>query len=73
MEVIIGKLHSIRFCVVVASHHNGVAKRSIKTVIYMDFTIMIHAAMIRPEVFITTGIRPMVVDYALWVYNITPK
>ena len=55
-----------------ASHQNGSAERSIKTVVTMARTMLMHAALICPEDTLSTDIWPMAMYYAVWVYNRTP-
>ena len=62
VEVVIGQVYNIRFGGVGAAHQNGVPECSIKTVTYMDRTIMIHTTMSGPEGFITTQICHMAMD-----------
>lgn len=54
-----------------AHHHNGVAERSIRTVISIARTMMMHAAIHWPEVSDPT-LWPMAVKYAAHVYNRMP-
>ena len=56
-----------------AAHQNGVAERTIKTVVSMACTMMLHAAMKSPEGTITTKLWPMAMDHASWIYNRIPK
>ena len=51
---------------------NGAAERAIKTVVTMARTMLMHAALRRPEDTFSTDICPMAMYYAVWVYNWTP-
>ena len=55
-----------------AHHHNGVAERSIRTVISIARTMMMHAAIHWPEVS-DPSLWPMAVKYAAHVYNRVPN
>ena len=52
-----------------ASHQNRAAERTIKTVVTMARTMLMHAALRCPEDTFPTDIWPMAMDYAVWVYN----
>ena len=56
-----------------ASHQNGAAECSIKTVVAMSRTMLMHAVIRCPEDTLSTDIWPMAMDYAVWVYNRTPN
>ena len=62
----------IRFSGSGASHQNGSSERSIKTVVTMERTMLIHYAFICPEDTFSTDIWPMAIYYAVWVYNRIP-
>ena len=53
-------------------HQNGIAERSIGTILSMARTMLIHAMIRWPEV-IKLEIWPMAVTYAVWIYNRMPK
>ena len=72
MEELFKKQQKIRFSRAGASHQNGEAERSIKTVVTMESTMSMHNALRCPEDTFSTDIWPMEMDYAVWVYNQTP-
>jgi hypothetical protein len=55
-----------------AHHHNGIAERSIRTVISIARTMMMHAAIHWPEVS-DPSLWPMAVSYATYVFNRMPN
>jgi hypothetical protein len=61
-----------RFAGVGAHHQNGVAERSIQTIMSMARTMMIHAHIRWPDVQ-DLSLWPMAVDYAVYIYNHTPN
>ena len=72
MEELLNKQQHIRFSGAGASHQNGVAERSIKTVVTMERTMLMQAALRCPDDTLSTDLWPMVMYYAVWVYNKTP-
>ena len=64
---------TIRFSGSGAAHQNGVAERSIRTVVTMARTMMIHAAMRTADGSLNTEMWPMAMDYATWIYNHIPR
>ena len=62
----------IRFSGAVAAHQDGSAERSTKTVVTMERTMLIHAALRFPEDEFSTVIWPIAMDYDVWVYNRIP-
>ena len=66
------KQQKIRFIGAGASHQNGAAERSIKTVVTMSRTMVMHAALRCPEDTLSTDIWPMEMDYSVLVYNRSP-
>ena len=56
MEELLKKHQNIRFSGSGASHQNGVADRSIKTVVIMEKTILIHAALRCPDNIMSTNL-----------------
>ena len=70
---LLDKQQTVRFSGVGAAHQNGVAERSIQTVVYMARTMMLHAAMRAPEGFIKSEHWPMAMDQAVWLYNRIPR
>ena len=72
MEELLKKQQKIRFSGAGASHQNGAAERAIKTVVTMEITMLVHAALRFPEDKLSIYLWPMAMDYAVWVYNRTP-
>ena len=72
MEDLLKNQQKIRFNEAGALHKNGAAESSIKAVVTMARTMLMYAALIFPEYTFSTGIWPMTMDYAVWVYNRTP-
>ena len=72
MEELLKKQKNIRFSEAGASHQNGAAERTIKTVVTMERIMLMHSALRCPEETFSTDIWPMEMDYAVWVYNQTP-
>ena len=72
MEELLNKQKKIRFSGAGASHQNGAAERAIKTVVTMARTMLMHAALRCPEETLSTDLWPMAMNYAVWVYNMTP-
>ena len=72
MEELLKKQQKIRFSGAGASHQNGAAERAIKTVVTMERTMLMHVELRCTEGTFSTDIWPMVMDYAVWVYNRTP-
>ena len=60
------------FAGVGAHHHNGVAERSIQTIMSMARTMMLHAAIRWPDA-ADTSLWPMAVDYAVHIFNHMPN
>jgi GAG-pre-integrase domain len=61
-----------RFAGVGAHHHNGIAERSIQTIMSMARTMMLHAAIRWPET-ADSALWPMAVDYAVYIHNHLPN
>ena len=72
MEDLFKKQQKINFSRAGTSHQNGAADCSIKTVVNMERTMLMHAALRCPEDTLYTDIFPMAMYYAVWVYNRTP-
>ena len=72
MEELLKKHQKISFSGAGASHQNGTAERSIKTVFTMSRTMLMHAELRCPEYTLCTDLWPMAMDYAVWVYNWIP-
>ena len=62
----------IRFAGVGAHHHNGVAERSIQTIMSIARTMMLHSAIHWPDVADTT-LWPMAVSHAVFLHNHMPN
>jgi len=62
----------IRFAGVGAHHHNGVAERSIQTIMSIARTMMLHSAIHWPDVADTT-LWPMAVAHAVFLHNHMPN
>ena len=60
------------FAGVGAHHHNGVAERSIQTIMSMARTVMLHAAIRWPDT-ADSSLWPMAVDYAVYIHNHMPN
>ena len=69
MEELLNKQQKIIFIRAGASHQNGAVDFSIKTVVTMKRTMLIHAVLRYPEDTFSTDIFPMEIYYALWFYN----
>ena len=72
MDEMLKKQQKIGFSADEASHQNGASERAIKTVVTMERTMLVHAALRCPEDIFSTDLCPMVIDYTVWVYNPTP-
>jgi hypothetical protein len=55
-----------------AHHHNAIAERSIRTIMSIARTCMLHAAIHWPEMADAT-LWPLAVDYAVYIYNRVPN
>ena len=69
MEEMLKKQQQIRFSGAVNSHQNGASERAIKTVVNMERTTLMQAALRCYEKKSSTDLWPMAMDYAVWVYN----
>ena len=72
MEELLKKKQKIRFSGAGASHQNGAAERSIKTVVTMARNMFMHAALICLEDTFSTDIWKTAMNYDIWVYNWNP-
>ena len=63
---------TIQFCGVGAHHHNGIAKRAIRTVTTCARTMMIHAILHNHKE-VTTDLWPFAMEYAVYLWNKMPK
>ena len=66
MEELLKKQQKIRFIGSGASHQNGSAERSIKTLVTMTSTILMNNSLRRPEETWYTDLWPMAMDYSVW-------
>ena len=55
-----------------AHHHNGVAKRGIRTISTTARTILLHALIHWPTV-TTMDLWPLAIDYAVYIWNRLPR
>ena len=65
MEDLLKNQQKIRFSGVRASHQNGSAERTAKTLVTMERTMLMHAALRCPEDTFSTDIWTMAMDYAV--------
>ena len=72
MGDMLNKYENIRFSGYCASHKNGAAERTIKTVVTMERNMLMHAQLGCHKDIIYTDIWPMEMDYDVWVYNCIP-
>ena len=61
-----------RFAGVGAHHHNGIAERSIQTVMSIARTMLLHAAIHWPDVS-DAALWPLAVDHAVRLHNLMPN
>ena len=66
------KQQEIQFSGSGASHQNGTSDRAIKTIVTMESTMLMHAALRFPKDTLSTDIWPMAMYYAVWDYNRIP-
>jgi hypothetical protein len=69
---IIDMKQGLSFSGVGAHHQNGVAERTIRTVVTRARVMMLHAAMRWPEV-VDASLWPMALSHATYLWNITPR
>ena len=72
MKELLKKQQKISFSGSGASHKNGSSELTIKTLVTMASTMLMHADMRFSENTFSTDIWPMAMDYAVWVYNRIP-
>ena len=72
MKYLLNKNKNIRFNGADFSHKNGEAEHDIKKLFTTERTILIHYELICTEEKISTDIWPTTMDYAVWIYNMTP-
>ena len=72
IEKLLNNQQKISFSEAGASHQNGEAELSVKMLVTMARTMLMHAALRCPEDTLSTDLWPMAMDYAVWVYNRTP-
>ena len=73
MEELLSKGQNIRFSGAGAGHQNGVAERSIRTVVGIARTMMLHAALRHGSGMISQNLWPQAMDHAVWLYNRIPQ
>ena len=67
------QFHQIqRFAGVGAHHHNGIAERSIQTIMSIARTMMLHSATHWPDM-ADSSLWPMAVQHAVYLYNNIPN
>ena len=66
MEELLKKQQNIRFSGAGASYQNGAAERAIKTIVTMERTMLMHAALRFPDENFSTDIWTMAMDYDIW-------
>ncbi len=69
MQCLLDKQQNIRFAGVGAAHQNGVAERSIRTIVEAARTMMIHAAIHSEPNTVTAELWSMAMDHAVWLHN----
>ena len=72
MKELFKKQQKISFSLAGASHQNGAAERTIKIVVTMARTMLMHTALRCPEDTFSTDIWPIEMYYTVWVYNMIP-
>ena len=72
MEELLKKQQKIMFSGAGASHQNGSVEISIKMLVTMASTMLMHAALRCPDDILSTDLWPMAIDYDIWVYNWIP-
>ena len=72
MEELLKKYQKIRFSGASASHQNGAEEHVTNIVVTMESNMLMHADPICPEERISTDLWPMIMYYAVWVYNPIP-
>ena len=72
MEELWNNQQKIRFSGAGSSHQNGEAECVIKTVVTIERTMLMHAALRCTEDTLSNDIWPMAMYYAVWVYNQIP-
>ena len=72
MEKLLKKHQQVRFSGAGASHQNGATERVIKTVVTTTRTVLTNVVLVCPKDTFTNDIFPMMMDYAVWIYNRIP-
>ena len=72
MEELLKNQQKIRFSGAWSSHQNVAAECVINTVVTMERTMLMHAALRCTEDTLSNDIWPMAMYYAVWVYNQIP-
>ena len=67
MEHLNARNQRFRFSGAGAAHQNGITERSIKTMVNMTRTMLIHADLHSPDETISMDLLPMAMDYAVWL------
>ena len=62
----------IKFAGAGAHHHNGIAERSIRTIMSIARTMMLHSAIHWPDV-ANASLWPMAVSHAVYIWNHVPN
>ena len=62
----------IKFAGAGAHHHNGIAERSIRTIMSISRTMMLHSAIHWPDV-ADAALWPMAVSHAVYIWNHVPS
>ena len=65
-------LQNIKFSGVGAQHQNGIAERTLQSILSKARTILIHAAIRWPSM-LEMNLWPMAVDYAVYHHNHMPR
>lgn len=73
MEELMHKGQNVRFSGAGAGHQNGVAERSIRTVVGIARTMLLHAALRHGSGVINQNLWPQAMDHAVWLYNMIPQ
>ena len=72
IEELLKKNQKIRFIGDGSSHKNGATEIAIKMVVTMASIMLMQYALRFSEDTLSTDLWPMVMDYAVWVYNNIP-
>ena len=72
MEELLKKQKKIRFIGTGTSHQNWASESTVKVVVTMKRTTLVHATLRCTEETMSNDICAMAMDYAVWVYNRIP-